>query len=42
MQKRALVIGGRGVIGRTLINELSADREWRVTGVSRRGAYHLT
>ena len=33
--KDALVIGGRGVIGRTLVRELERDPGWTVTAVSR-------
>jgi len=35
--KTALVVGAQGVIGRNLIDHLSARPDWRVTGLSRRG-----
>jgi nucleoside-diphosphate-sugar epimerase len=35
-RSHALVIGGRGVIGRTLVQELSRSADWTVTAVSRR------
>ena len=34
--KHALVIGGRGVIGRTLVQALTRLSDWKVTAVSRR------
>jgi nucleoside-diphosphate-sugar epimerase len=35
--RTALVVGARGVIGRTLVNHLASTREWDVVGLSRRG-----
>lgn len=35
-KKHALVVGGRGVIGRTLVQELADKPDWDVTAVSRR------
>ncbi|GAA0578891.1 SDR family oxidoreductase [Kribbella sandramycini] len=37
MQKVALVVGARGVIGTKLVDQLAASGEWRVIGLSRRG-----
>lgn len=41
-QNHALVIGGRGVIGRTLVQELTRTPGWRVTAVSRQPAGFAT
>jgi len=35
--KRALVVGANGVIGRNLVDHLAALSDWDVTGLSRRG-----
>ena len=35
-RKKALVIGGLGVIGRNLINHMSAEDDWDIVAVSRR------
>ena len=35
-QKKALVIGGLGVIGRNLINHMAPSGEWEIVAVSRR------
>lgn len=35
-RKNALVAGASGIIGRSLVEHLSALEDWRVTGLSRR------
>ncbi len=35
-KKKAVVVGGLGVIGRNLLNHLSGDEDWELAGLSRR------
>lgn len=35
-KKKAVVVGGLGVIGRNLVNHLSRDEDWELVGLSRR------
>ncbi len=37
MNRTALVVGARGVIGGNLVDHLGATGEWNIVGLSRRG-----
>lgn len=37
IQKTALVVGANGVVGRNLVDELHAQGDWQIIGLSRRG-----